>query len=87
VTATKLNGEVNVNLDEGGYLQYYDAQWIVAKLRYTIAGVVVNPKKGDRIIDSGGQEWELTPLEDLAEVTERDGGYEWLIRTKRVKAA
>ena len=86
VTAIKINGERKINLDDGNWLNAYDAQWIVVKTRYKVAGVAVNPKSGDRIIDAEGQHWELKPIDDMSEVDDRDGGYEWLLRTKRVGA-
>jgi hypothetical protein len=76
-----------INLDDGGSIQWTGCEWIVTKARYKIGGVVVNPRSGDRIIDADGTEWELQPIQDVSEVTEEDGGLEWKLRYKRVKAA
>ena len=87
VTCQKWIGLRIINLDQGGYMQWTGCEWIVTKARYKIGGVAVNPRSGDRIIDADGTEWELQPIQDVSEVTEEDGGLEWKLRSKRVKAA
>ncbi len=87
VTAQKWIGLRIINLEDGGYVQWTGCEWIVTKARYKIGGVAVSPRSGDRVIDADGTEWELQPIQDLSEVSEEDGGLEWKLRTKRVKAA
>jgi hypothetical protein len=87
VLAQKWIGLRIINLDQGGYMQWTGCEWIITKSRYRIGGVVVNPRSGDRIIDADGTEWELQPIQDVSEVTEEDGGLEWKLRSKRVRAA
>ncbi len=84
VTAQKFLGERFVNLDDGGRLQYSGCQWIIAKSAYTFDGVVVDPKSGDRIVEAGGEIWEISPQAEMAEVSELPGGTEWQLLTKRV---
>ena len=86
VTAQKFSGERKVTLESGSYMQFFLCEWIVTKARYVVAGEVTRPRKGDRIVESDGTEWELLPIEDLSEVVEQAGGLEWLLRTKRVAA-
>jgi hypothetical protein len=84
VTAQKWLGMRIINLDDGGYIQWTGCEWIITKAMYMIGGVAVRPKSGDRIIDSESVEWELSPIQELSEVLEQDGGLEWMLRSKRV---
>lgn len=86
ITAQKWLGMRIINLDDGGYIQWTGCEWIITKARYMIGGVAVTPKSGDRIIDADETEWELSPIQDLSEVSEQEGGLEWMCRSKRVKA-
>lgn len=87
VTAQKLLGQANLNLEDGGTIRYTQASWIIAKADYQIASAVTAPRSGDRVIESDGAEWEIAPIDGEAETVEQPGGLEWLLRTKRVKAA
>ena len=84
VIAQTFSGERKVTLESGSYIQFFLCEWIITKARYVVAGEVARPRKGDRIVESDGTEWELLPIEDLSEVVEQAGGLEWLLRTKRV---
>ena len=86
VTAQKWLGMRIINLDDGGYIQWTGCEWIVTKDRYKIGGVAVRPNSGDRIIEADGTQWELSPIQDLSEVLEQEGGLEWRLRSKRVSA-
>jgi hypothetical protein len=87
VTAQKFSGQRLINLDGGNWIQWFGCEWIVPKSRYKISALVTTPKRGDRIIEADGTEWELQPIEELSEAQEQEGGLEWMLRTQRVKAA
>jgi len=61
-----------------------DRVWQIRKTAYVISGVAAEPKAGDRIIESGGTEWEALPASVPTAVVD-DGNYEWSIITKRIK--
>lgn len=61
-----------------------DRRWRIAVTAYLIAGSAVEPRAGDRLIDSDAVEWEVLPASIPAAVA-RVGG-DWEIATKRVKS-
>lgn len=84
VTAQKFLGERTMETGDGGTLKFYGAAWVIAKSEYAFSGTASEPRNGDRIID-GGEIWEVTPIEGIAEVSEQPGAEEWLIMTKRIR--
>ena len=84
ITAQRFLGERSIEYDDGGVIKFTGCDWIIAKADYTISSVATTPRPGDRIIDSDSNEWELTPIEGTAEVSEQPGGVEWLVMTKKV---
>ena len=55
-------------------------QWTVAKSAYSIGGRTT-PRRGDRIIDADGTQWELLPEEK--QEAWQDCGADWHLFTKK----
>jgi hypothetical protein len=86
IIAQKFLGERTLETSDGGTVKFYGAAWVVLKADYAFGGTVSDPRSGDRVVEASGSEWEVTPIEGIAEASEQPGGREWLLMTKRVKA-
>jgi hypothetical protein len=86
ITAQKFLGERTLETSDGGTVKFYGAAWVVLKSEYVFSGTESEPRSGDRVVEASGSEWEVTPIEGIAEAGEQPGGREWLLMTKRVRA-
>ena len=89
VTAVMDNANYEVEGDAGTITRVRLRDWWIAKADYEIAAVAVEPRSGDRLIDSDGEEWELQPIMGT-KTGDRDAyedwnGTDWWLHTKRVK--
>jgi hypothetical protein len=89
VTAVMDNANYEVQGDAGTITRVRLRDWWIAKADYKISAVVVEPRAGDRLIDSAGEEWELQPIMGT-KMGDRDAyedwnSTDWWLHTKRVK--
>ena len=84
------NANYEIEGDAGTITRLRLRDWWMAMADYKIGGVAVEPRSGDRIITSDGEEWELQPIMGT-KTGDRDAyedwnSVDWLLHTKRVKA-
>ena len=90
ITAVMDNANYEIEGDAGTITRVRLRDWWIAKADYKIAAVVVEPKAGDRIIDSDGAEWEIAPILGTSkgdrDAYENWNELDWWLHSKRVKA-
>lgn len=90
VTAVMDNANYEITGEQGTITRVRLRDWWIAQEDYKIAAVAVEPRTGDRIINSAGEEWEIAPIlntakGDMDAFADWDG-ISWWLHTKRVKA-
>lgn len=86
-TALKSSGQYEIADEEGFVTTYRTTDFEFAKEDVAALGVMIEPRRGDRLrlTQNGTAEtYELIPVGSIPAVEEKTGGYRWLVHTKQV---
>ena len=84
IDATRSSREYKLVSSDGINTVIVCRDYVILKTDLVINGSTITPREKD-VIQENGETWAVLPLgEDRPGVEEVDGGYRWLLHTKRV---